>query len=175
MKMFIILLAQVVSMAAFAAPKATDDWSTIRAYLGSVYIAQPQNANRFGMDGYFNACVEGNQFRSLVPQVVCHKLVDDNNGGGAEGVGSTQTCVDKSLEYIYAPMNIETKVCTKWSYIHKGQEDGGDENTCLEEKTSVTTLSEKLVFSVSQIIPGSQGSSSSKFLFKKDLLVPACK
>lgn len=171
--LFAVLMAgiTVASTVAQAELKPTDDWSTILKQGHMIYIAQPKGASVFGTAGLFNACVEGNQFRSLEKQNICVHAIEQS--GGQEGSGSA-TCVSSILEYVYMPMVETTSVCEKSVYTGKGQEDGGSDTTCVQWNTQSAQLTNKVALSVSKLTWSKEGFST-KFLFKKDLVVSNCK
>lgn len=172
----VAVLGMVAMGSAFAKPnpEVNDSWDSIRAFLGNVDIDQGFGASKFGMAGFFNACVEGDHLRSLNKEKICTETALDYSTGGAEGIGPQAVCLNSVVEYVTLPLAQTEKECTEWQHVNRGQEDGGGYSICVNEVVKPVVLPTTPEFKVYRVISGAQGSTSAKFLFKKAYAIPAC-
>ena len=182
----------LVSMSAFAhdypVPVASDSWATIVAASQQnmvVQIHQTTLADAFGSQGFFNACVAGDNLQSIVPLQVCtqQQLVYSHSGGGeGSGGGAYYECVAYADQPVVLPLQqTANTTCAEWQYSRTGggEGNGGTDMTCVRYNTVDYTLSTSPEFSVFgyQHTAGPEGGSGyepTKLLFTKTYQIPAC-
>jgi hypothetical protein len=165
-------------------PTESMSWEQIRADK-RVTIAQTAMANAFGSDdiyggpGFFNACVDGQVLRSVVPSQVCTQW--KNVGGGQEDGGAQTVCTKFEAKHVALDINQTQQVCKKWKTIGGGQENGGGDTVCTEYSTVNFSLPTSPVFTVYHVQAGNGGGQEgdgsgaiTHVLFKKAYHIPAC-
>jgi hypothetical protein len=166
----------------FVYPTAADSWETIRKSESLAGIAQGPFAQMFGSEGYFNACLDGDTFRSIKPQEIC---VETNMG--AEG--SATDCTKFETRHAAVARTQTEQRCVKKEWVNDGGGEGGSGQyeRCVESVPVTYRLPTKMNFVVygyywmTGIQPGvSQGEGGSnnlgtKVLFNKEFQVPNCK
>lgn len=170
-------------------PNASSTWETIRADK-RLTVQQSAGAETFGFNGFFDACVDGDQFRSLTARKVCvaSHWVRTGGGGGQEGPGGeeVQVCDQYANQFATLPIHSTEQVCEKYHYSHTGgggQEGPGDQTiaTCVRYGTVEINLSTTPLFSVATHMHTGGGQESGggedvyNVIFKKSFAIPACK
>lgn len=162
-KMMLVALAALISSNAFAL-SAKDSWNTILN--ANVSVSGPQFAGAFGLpNGIFNACVDGNTFKSIAPVKTCTAWKEEKRGhGGEEGEYTEWTCLSYANVDVAISRNAVEQVCVQY--------DNGEAYTgCVKwESVNVTyPLSYNLA-----VHNTAGGEDYQAYLFSKDYTIPAC-
>lgn len=174
------LLASLNVMAA-SLPTASDSWAEMRQMASesnsNIQIVQPAYAQAFGVDGFFNACVDGNNLRSIQPQQVCmagHTAHVDSGGGFGEGL---YVCDQYKAQDVVLPIQQQVQECAQYatSSVDSGGGFGEGIRTCVKYNTVTVTLSTSPIFTVENAIHSGSGPADILMpLFKKAYVIPAC-
>jgi hypothetical protein len=179
-KLLALLSGLLLSTAALATPNQNSSWDAIRADR-SLTISQGNLAYTFGAAGFFNACVDGNVFRSLKAMPMCTAWKWIHTGGGQESGGDNErVCTAYTNQYVELARQQQTTICTKYQGGNGGQESEGM-NQCIKSTTTTVTLPVTMNFGVyTYSNSGWHGQESgdvgdgSVLLFAKDFTVPNC-
>lgn len=176
MKNFAVsLLGLLVSTATFAAT----DWNSVRANPKVASISQSAYAQTFGSDGFFNACLEGNNFRTIQPLSYCAETRTENLG--QESGGSVDTCIRPATRHVtLSRTQVETH-CTR--YVSGGQESGYYDCAPGAEVSTTVTLPTTMMFNVYGYTGWTNGGGQESggliretaLMFSAPFTVPACR
>jgi hypothetical protein len=188
MKFFALATAMLIATAAqalpstFKYPSASDSWEIIRGNESVQGITQGPLAEAFGPNGYFNACIDGDNFRTVQPQEVCTLFQ-----GSLNGEGFPQVCAKTENRDNSVPRTQTEQRCLKreWVTENGGEGTANRYERCVETASMSYKLPTKMNFVVHAYywIDGftgggeAQGSNNlgSKVLFNKEFQVPNCK
>lgn len=118
-KAFTMFALLLFSINAFAIT-GKDDWKTIRKDR-DVLIVQPAFAERFGKNGLFNACVSGNEIRSINPVKNCvayTQVENDNQNQNLSGY-KNYNCTQYKEEYVGLNRQHTEERCIRFAPINE--------------------------------------------------------
>lgn len=173
MKKTIVLMMMIMlgSFSAFAdtTPSASDSWTTIQQDVATslfLSIAQDNYAARFGNEGYFNACVDGANLRSIKPLSVC--VSSHWTGRGQSDV--QLVCDQYASKNVVQPMQFAETRCADYTYVGGNRGKG----ICTSYETVMINLSTAPVLTIQQKSTGAQDDVIESDLFTKAYQIPAC-
>lgn len=170
--LLITVLALCSSLSAYAWPTSSQSWSQIIADNSTAFVNMPL-ATSLGYYGVLNACVAGDNFKSVKPVRVCTKSetkeVVENDGDGGSYTRTETTCVASELRTVTVSRNYQKPVCDKWEEIADG--DGGFYWSCTASHNVTATYGTKFDIDVYEL----KGEDNSpEYSFTKAFEVPAC-
>lgn len=170
MKTMIVLAALVISGSAFAYPTPNQSWDQLLADR-ETRLREVPFAGVFGETGILNACVSGDEFKSVQPVKTCLRSEERKQRIDDE-FGSREETISYCLEYGYKAVAISRSfnkdVCVEWKFVQESDDTGYW--TCMKSTRVAATYG--LSYDIPVYSLGNEGGL--EFAFTKNFQVPAC-
>lgn len=143
-----------------------DDWKTIRKNR-EVLVIQPAFAEAFGPKGLFNACLSGDEFRSINPVKTCvaySEIASDDQNRSLSGY-KKYNCTKYQTEHVSVPRTYTADRCVKFAPINEFTS-----GECIEYAPNTSVYPTAYSFPVIE----ADGDQYGTHLFSKTYAIPEC-